>query len=350
MQFAHFMQLLTANQPWNLIFFMAIPMLMIETIAITEFYLISNRNKKGIVKSINRLASIFFGFYFTGIFFYLIFNVVIPLTKAGEWLNWVDIAAVVINLSGVLFLLPLAILELGMIFKKKTVESKLKIHFILVSGFLIVGHAAMILGMVDLSIIDLKTANGSMDMNMNTSMTHYMTLLMENQPLNLIVFLAIPIILVEAITIMEFFVVFKRQTSGTLWKVNKAATIFMGLYFTVMSIYLIIKLVIPITRNDEWLTWVDWVAVGFYISTALFVLPMAIMELGLIFKKKPEEKKTKIRFALLSGAIIVFCLIGMVFGSVNPNVVSKSTGNGKMDTEMNLKTDTNTNMEMEKKK
>lgn len=149
MQMSHFMQLLGANHPWNLIIFMAIPMLMIETIAITEFYLIFNRKISGLVKLINKFCSIFFGFYFTGISIYLFINAVIPLTLSGGWLGWVDVAAVVINVTGMLFMLPLALLELGLVFKKKPEEQKLKVHFILVSGFLIVGHLAMILGMVD---------------------------------------------------------------------------------------------------------------------------------------------------------------------------------------------------------
>lgn len=155
-------------------------------------------------------------------------------------------------------------------------------------------------------------------------MTHYMSLLMENQPWNLIIFLAIPIILIEAITIMEFFIAFKRQTEGTLVNVNKIATIFIGFYFTGISIYLLNNIVIPVTQTGGWMTWVDVVALGFYMSTAIFLLPLALMEAGIILKKKTEEKKLRIRFGLISGAIVVFCLIGMVFGSVNPSIISQS--------------------------
>jgi hypothetical protein len=153
MEMTHFMSLMADNQPWNLIIFMAIPMIMIETIAITELYVISNRKTEGIVRSMNKIFSIVFGLYFTGIFIYLFINVVIPLTQTGGWLSWIDVAAVAINLSGVVFVLPLALMELGLILKKKTAEEKLKTHLILVSGFLVVGHTAMIFGMVDLSIL-----------------------------------------------------------------------------------------------------------------------------------------------------------------------------------------------------
>ena len=56
-------------------------------------------------------------------------------------------------LSGVVFLLPIALMEMGLIFKNKTGDEKIKIHFILVGGFLVVAHVAMIFGMVNPEII-----------------------------------------------------------------------------------------------------------------------------------------------------------------------------------------------------
>ena len=56
--------------------------------------------------------------------------------------------------SGVVFLLPIALMELGIIYRNRTSEEKLKIHFILIGGFLIVAHVAMIFGMVNPQIIN----------------------------------------------------------------------------------------------------------------------------------------------------------------------------------------------------
>jgi hypothetical protein len=36
----HFMELLANNQPWNLIIFMAVPIVLAETIAVTELYIL----------------------------------------------------------------------------------------------------------------------------------------------------------------------------------------------------------------------------------------------------------------------------------------------------------------------
>jgi hypothetical protein len=153
MNMTHYMSLLAENQPWNLIIFMAIPVIMAETLTITEFFIIFKRIDKGGIRTLNKLVGIFDGFYFTGIFIYLLINAVIPLTQTAGWHTWVDVVAVGFYLSGVFFLLPISLMELGIIFKNKTAEEKMKTHFILVGGFLVVAHIAMIFGMINPQII-----------------------------------------------------------------------------------------------------------------------------------------------------------------------------------------------------
>ena len=154
MSMTHYMSLLASNQPWNLIIFMAIPVICAEALTISEFFIIFNRIQKGGLRTFNKIIGIFAGFYFTGIFVYLFINAVIPLTLSSGWHTWVDVVAVGFYLSGVLFLLPIALMELGIIFKNKSSEEKMKTHFILVSGFLVVAHVAMIFGMVNPEIIN----------------------------------------------------------------------------------------------------------------------------------------------------------------------------------------------------
>ena len=55
MNMTHYMELLAVNQPWNLIIFMAIPVIMAETLAITEFYILFTRRFDGPVHALNRL-------------------------------------------------------------------------------------------------------------------------------------------------------------------------------------------------------------------------------------------------------------------------------------------------------
>ena len=47
MNMTHYMELLATNQPWNLIIFMAIPVILAETLAITELYLLFSRKFEG---------------------------------------------------------------------------------------------------------------------------------------------------------------------------------------------------------------------------------------------------------------------------------------------------------------
>ena len=154
MNMTHYMSLLMDNQPWNLIIFMAIPVILAETITVTEFFILFNNSVQGSLKSFNRICSIIAGLYFTGVFLYLFPTAFVPLTLNGDWHTWVDVVAVGFYLSGVFFLLPLALLDLGLIGRKRSEEGKLKLHFVLVSGFLVVAHIAMIFGMVNPEIVN----------------------------------------------------------------------------------------------------------------------------------------------------------------------------------------------------
>lgn len=147
MSMTHYMELLTS--PLNLLLFMAIPIVLAETLAITEFYILYNNSTSGPVRAINRAAGIAVGVYFLGVFVYLMFTAVVPLTQTGQWRGWIDVLAVGAYLAGVVPLGGIALLELGLIFKNATARQKLAIHAGLISLFLIVGHVAMVFGMVD---------------------------------------------------------------------------------------------------------------------------------------------------------------------------------------------------------
>lgn len=153
MSMTHYMGLLAANQPWNLIIFMAIPVICAETIAITELVILFTRNLNGTLRKVNKAVSIFAGIYFTGIFFYLLVTAYIPLTVHGQWNGWVDVVAVTFYLLGIVPLLGIALVEMGLIGRYKSEEEKLKTHAFFVGMFLVVSHVAMIFGMVDPSLV-----------------------------------------------------------------------------------------------------------------------------------------------------------------------------------------------------
>ncbi len=148
MEMTHYMELLASNQPWNLFLFMAIPVILAETIAIAELYLLYTRNFDGAAAKISRYAGIIAGVYFVGVFAYLFVNAVIPITSGGQWRTFIDVIAVGFYLLGVVPLAGMALLELGIIARKKDRLGKLRIHAIFVAMFLVVAHVAMIAGML----------------------------------------------------------------------------------------------------------------------------------------------------------------------------------------------------------
>lgn len=153
MNMTHYMELLGDNQPWNLLIFMAVPVILAETIAITELALLFNPAVSKTVKRVNRWASIAAGVIFTGIFVYLFATAVIPLTRDGGWRGPADIIAVGGYLSAIVPLGGLALLELGAIGRGRDERGKAKLHATFVAIFLVVAHIAMIFGMLDPTLL-----------------------------------------------------------------------------------------------------------------------------------------------------------------------------------------------------
>lgn len=153
MNMTHYMELLSVNQPWNLLLFMGIPVVLAETLAITELYLLFTRNVAGWVQMLNRTAGITVGLYFIGVIVYLMTTAVVPITKAGEWRTVIDVIAVGSYLIAGLPLIYIAMQELGLVNQQASQEQKKKVHAICVALFLVFGHVAMIAGMLDPSLL-----------------------------------------------------------------------------------------------------------------------------------------------------------------------------------------------------
>lgn len=153
MNMTHYMELLATNQPWNLIIFMAIPVVLAETVAITELYILYTRKLHGWVRDVNRVAGIVVGLYFIGIIAYLLVNAVMPITKAGEWRTIIDVIAVSTYLIGGIPMVLIALQDLGIIHKGASEEKKLGYHAIYVAVFLVFAHLAMIAGMTDPALL-----------------------------------------------------------------------------------------------------------------------------------------------------------------------------------------------------
>lgn len=156
MEMTHYMELLASNQPWNLILFMAVPVILAETVAITELYLLLTKDTKGWVKSLSRFAGITGGVYFIWVFLYLLFTAFIPLTTSGSWRGLADIIAVSSYLLCVIPLVGIALADLNIIGRDEPHRTRL--HATFVAIFLVIAHIAMIFGMLAPSVLGFEPA------------------------------------------------------------------------------------------------------------------------------------------------------------------------------------------------
>ena len=159
MNMTHYMELLAVNQPWNLLIFMAVPVVLAETLAITELYLLFTRRFDGLIYRLNRFAGTTVGLYFIGVIAYLMATAVLPITKNNEWRTAIDVIAVTSYLLGGLPLIWIALQDLGFVNTSLDQMGKLKIHAICVALFLVFGHIAMIAGMLDPSLLGYEGAS-----------------------------------------------------------------------------------------------------------------------------------------------------------------------------------------------
>ena len=164
----HYMELLSLDQPYNLVLYMVIPMGLAELLVAMEFVTMYHMDsgKNAGFKAVSKFVGIVLGVYFTALVIYFLAKIY-PTIK---WRGYADVIAIYSYLIGVIPLLGIALLELNLIYKNASEKAKLKLHFCLLIFFLIVGHVAMIFGMVDPTITGYKAENGAIDMQMNMPM------------------------------------------------------------------------------------------------------------------------------------------------------------------------------------
>lgn len=161
----HYMGLLAANQPWNLLFFMAVPVILAETLAICELVILYHQGAgPRIVHTLSRWAGIIAGPWFLGITTYLLANAVIPLTRGGGWHGPADLIAVGAYLLGLVPLFGITLIEFGVLGRTGE-RARMRLHATFVGIFLVVAHVAMIFGMLDPTLIGWTPPSG-MDPNM----------------------------------------------------------------------------------------------------------------------------------------------------------------------------------------
>lgn len=179
MSMTHYMGLLAVRQPWNLLLFMALPVVLAETLAITELVLLlgrrSGRPAAGWVSTVSRWAGLLAGPVWVFIGLHLLITAVVPLTTSGSWRGPADVIAVLSYLAGGIPMLVISLLEAGLLGRDES--GRLRLHVAMVAVFLVVAHVAMIFGMLDPAVAGYSpNAPTTMhhDMDGMTDMNHDM--------------------------------------------------------------------------------------------------------------------------------------------------------------------------------
>jgi hypothetical protein len=107
------------------------------------------------------------GITFVGIIIYLMFNAVIPITKAGEWRTIIDVIAVSTYLIGGVPMVLLALQDLGLIYKAESEEKRLARHATYVAIFLVFAHIAMVMGMMDPGLLGYVNPAAAEEMHLH---------------------------------------------------------------------------------------------------------------------------------------------------------------------------------------
>ena len=175
MLMTQYMSLLMANSPYNLIFFMVVPMVIAETIAITEIILLFSSKPLLKVHSLNSICTFISGIVMLVLVFLFIKDLVLPANEQNLWKGWIDYASALLFMVAVVPLVLMSLLQINLIFRKANKRAKMAVKIVLLSIYLVTSHAAMVFGMLDpaLGMTDAPKVIETLNMrHMSMNMEH----------------------------------------------------------------------------------------------------------------------------------------------------------------------------------
>ena len=175
MLMTQYMSLLMANSPYNLIFFMVVPMVIAETIAITEIVLLFSSKPLLKVHSLNSICTFISGIVMLVLGFLFIKGLVLPANEQNLWKGWIDYASALLFMAAVIPLVLMSLQQVNLIFRKANKRTKMAVKIVLLSIYLVTSHAAMVFGMLDpaLGMTDTPKVIETLNMrHMSMNMEH----------------------------------------------------------------------------------------------------------------------------------------------------------------------------------
>ena len=172
MVMTHYMELLSLHEPWFLILFMLVPMVLAETIlASGAFSLLYKDSRSEKWDSLSHVCGLILGVFFILATVYIVTSYVPTI----QWRGPIDYISIWAYVLGVIPAVLILLQELGIIFKSSDSTAKIKKHIVLMILFVLFTHLAMVFGMADPQLagyVSPKQNNMQMQMNGNMPMDH----------------------------------------------------------------------------------------------------------------------------------------------------------------------------------
>lgn len=166
------MELLSLHEPWFLILFMLVPMVLAETIlAAGAFSLLYKDSRSEKWDSLSHVCGLILGVFFIVATVYIVTSYVPTI----QWRGPIDYISIWAYVLGVIPAVLILLQELGIIFKGLDATAKIKKHIVLMILFVLFTHLAMVFGMADPQLagyVPPKQNNMQMQMNGNMPMDH----------------------------------------------------------------------------------------------------------------------------------------------------------------------------------
>lgn len=146
MVMTHYMELLSLHEPWFLILFMLVPMVLAETIlAAGAFSLLYKDSRSEKWDSLSHVCGLILGVFFIVATVYIVTSYVPTI----QWRGPIDYISIWAYVLGVIPAVLILLQELGIIFKGLDTTAKIKKHIVLMILFVLFTHLAMVFGMAD---------------------------------------------------------------------------------------------------------------------------------------------------------------------------------------------------------
>lgn len=167
MVMTHYMELLSLHEPWFLILFMLVPMVLAETIlAAGAFSLLYKDSRSEKWDSLSHVCGLILGVFFIVATVYIVTSYVPTI----QWRGPIDYISIWAYVLGVIPAVLILLQELGIIFKGLDTTAKIKKHIVLMILFILFTHLAMVFGMADPQLAGYVPPKQNMQMQMNGNM------------------------------------------------------------------------------------------------------------------------------------------------------------------------------------